>query len=82
MKKETHIKQHYLPQCYLRNFSPNGKFVYIYDKIVHKPFSNSLDSIASFDYFYEIPKKYLSEKFNIPYETKYFERAYFAEHIE
>lgn len=82
MNKETHIKQHYVPQCYLRNFSPNGKFVYIYDKIIQKPFTNSLDSITCFDHFYEIPKKYLSEKFNIPYGTKYFEKAFFAEHIE
>ncbi|WP_419210896.1 DUF4238 domain-containing protein [Maribacter sp. X9] len=82
MNKDTHIKQHYIPQCYLRNFSPNGKFINIYDKIVSKSFSNSLDSIADFDYFYEIPKKYLSEKFNIPYGTKYFEKAFFAEHIE
>jgi len=82
MNKKANIKQHYVPQCYLRNFSPNGKYVHIYDKKEHKPFSNSLDSVAYFDYFYEIPKKYLSEKFNIPYGTKYFEKAFFAEHIE
>jgi len=56
--------------------------LYIYDKKGHKPFSNSLDSISCFDHFYEIPKKYLTDKFNIPFGTKYFERAFFAEHIE
>lgn len=82
MNKDTHKKQHYVPECYLRNFSPNGKYVHIYDKKAQKPFSNSLDSIAYFPYLYEIPIKYLTEKLNIPYETKYFERAFFAEHIE
>lgn len=82
MNKETHIKQHYVPECYLRNFSPNGKYVHIYDKKAHNSFLNSLDSIAYFPYLYEIPKKYLSEKLNIPYGSKYFEKAFFAEHIE
>tara|TARA_R110000744_G_scaffold380119_1_gene499849 strand:- start:1305 stop:1907 length:603 start_codon:yes stop_codon:yes gene_type:complete len=82
MNKETHIKQHFVPECYLINFSPNGKYVHIYDKKAHKSFTNSLDSIAYSPYLYEIPKKYLSEKLNIPYGSKYFEKAFFAEHIE
>lgn len=82
MKKDTHIKQHFLPKCYLKNFSLNEKNVYIYDKKAHKAFSNSLNSIAYFPYLYEIPIKYLSQKLKTPYGSKYFERAFFAEHIE
>ncbi|MGJ8738438.1 DUF4238 domain-containing protein [Zobellia laminariae] len=82
MSKEPNTKQHYIPECYLKNFSPNLKFVYIYDKKVSKSFPNSLNSIANYDFFYDIPEKYYSKELKPKYGSKHFEKAFFAEHVE
>ena len=47
------MNQHYVPEFYLKNFSPNGKQIFVYDKVVQKSFSNSISSIASQQAFYD-----------------------------
>lgn len=82
MKNRENKIQHYVPQCYLRNFSPNGIYVFIYDKIEKKQFSNAIEKIACKDYFYELPEKFIKNISEIPYGTKYFEKEFFANNVE
>jgi len=82
MNHKSNIKQHFLPQCYLKNFSPNGKNIYIYDKGEKKSFRNSIDNIGYLNYFYDIPLKYIKNKRELPYDTKFYEKGFFAENVE
>lgn len=51
------MNQHYVPEFYLKNFSQNGKQIFVYDKVVQKSFSSSISSIASQEGFYDNSKK-------------------------
>lgn len=82
MENKENIKQHFVPQCYLRNFSPNRNNVFIYDKIERKPYRNTVDKIAYKDFFYELPEKFIENIDKIPYGTKFFEKEFFANNIE
>ena len=46
------MNQHFVPEFYLKNFSPNGKQIFVYDKIIHKSFKSSISSVASQQSFY------------------------------
>ena len=46
------MNQHFVPEFYLKNFSPNGKQIFVYDKILQKSFTSSISSVASKDSFY------------------------------
>lgn len=52
------IKQHYVPQFYLKLFSKNEKIINVYDKISSKnlPVNTSIESIAQSKFFYDIPE--------------------------
>ena len=82
MKAEENRKQHYIPQCYLRNFSSNNKNIFIYDKEERKSFRNTVENIAYIDYFYELPKKFIESIEEIPNGTKFYEKTFFAETVE
>lgn len=47
------IKQHYVPQYYLKNFSYNGR-IHVYDLKNKKSFTNSISNIAFVKYFYNV----------------------------
>src|SRR4029078_1066358 len=47
------MKQHFVPEFYLKNFTTNGKQLFIYDKVIHKSFTNSISSVASQESFYD-----------------------------
>ena len=82
MGNKENRKQHYLPQCYLKNFSPNNKNIFIYDKIERKPFRNTVEKVAYKDYFYELPEKYFENISEIPFGTQFYEKEFFANNIE
>lgn len=82
MKSQENKIQHFVPKCYLRNFSPNNESIYIYDKIEKKDFRNSVDKVAYSDYFYDLPEKYIENITEIPYGKRYYEREFFANNIE
>lgn len=82
MENKENIKQHFIPQCYLRNFSPNSNNIFIYDKIERKPYRNSVEKIACIDYFYELPDKLIENIGEIPFGTKFYEKEFFANNIE
>lgn len=66
----------------MRNFSPNSKNIFIYDKIESKSYRNSVDKIAYIDYFYELPDKLIENIDEIPFGTKFYEKEFFANNIE
>ncbi|WP_282037654.1 DUF4238 domain-containing protein [Saccharicrinis aurantiacus] len=82
MNKNQNKIQHFVPQCYLRNFSPNGIYVFIYDKIAKKQYRNSVDKIAYEDFFYELPESFITNLSEIPFGTKFYEKEFFANNVE
>lgn len=82
MAKE-HINQHFIPQCYLKNFSENEKFVFVYSKKNKtKGYPQSITKTASKKYFYTIPEKYLNRYFGEDIDGNIIEKNVLAEHIE
>lgn len=56
-----HKKQHYVQQSYLRRFSPNGKQIYVYDKVLGKEFLNGILGVAQESHFYRLPDNLKTE---------------------
>ena len=52
------MKQHYIPRCYLRRFSENGKSIWAYDKQNSKKYRASLMSVCCKDDMYSISDDY------------------------
>jgi hypothetical protein len=48
--------QHYVPQFYLRNFSPDGARIHVYDKVTGKHFFTNIRNVAGENYFYDVPE--------------------------
>ncbi|MBL0183894.1 MAG: DUF4238 domain-containing protein [Chitinophagaceae bacterium] len=64
------MNQHFVPELYLKNFSPNGKQIFVYDKTIEKSFSSSISSVASHSLFYrETGEDSLEARFGL-LETK------------
>ncbi len=84
MAKKEHTKHHYIPQCYLRNFSPDGRSIWAYDKVKsdNNIYSSAIDNICFIDEFYSLPdgrmNKYREERKN----QLFIECDYFANNIE
>lgn len=82
MAKE-HVRQHFIPQCYLRNFSENEKFVFVYSKAhKNKGYAQSIAKTAYQDYFYAIPEKYLNRELSEEIDSNFIEKKILAEKIE
>lgn len=82
MTKEN-VRQHFIPQCYLRNFSENGKFVFVYSKTnENKGYAQSIAKTACKDYFYAIPEKYFDQKISLEIDRNFIEKKILAENIE
>lgn len=45
--------QHFVPRCYLKNFSRDHNQIFVYDKILKKDFSSSISKVATTKYFYD-----------------------------
>lgn len=82
MAKE-HVRQHFIPQCYLKNFSENEKFVFVYSKTnINKGYPQSIAKTAYQDNFYAIPEKYLNREFSVDIDRNFIEKIILAENIE
>lgn len=55
------MKQHYIPQCYLKRFSDNGKRISTYDKLQSKTYSASMMSVCCQDDMYSISDSYIEK---------------------
>jgi type III restriction enzyme len=61
MRKRANIKHHFMPQCYLRNFSNSENGIHTYDKIISKPYYAAIDNCCEIDDFYRLSKDYIKE---------------------
>ncbi|MBW4598540.1 MAG: DUF4238 domain-containing protein [Calothrix sp. FI2-JRJ7] len=50
------INQHYVPQSYLKNFSPDGSQVFVFDKFNKRSFVSNVRNVASERTFYDFPQ--------------------------
>jgi hypothetical protein len=82
MVDKKHVRQHFIPVCYLRGFSGNDKTLYVYDKQISKSYCKAIKKIAYADNLYRIDKKYLNKGANNPIDENYYETEYFAKNIE
>ena len=57
------VKQHYVPQFYLRNFSMDKTSIYCFDKVNVRSYSQSIKNVAQKKYFYELDSLYLEDDF-------------------
>jgi len=50
------INQHYVPQSYLKNFSPDRSKVFVFDKFNQRSFVSNVRNVASERTFYDFPQ--------------------------
>ena len=55
-------KQHFVPQCYLKNFAAQGKKIFVFDKINSKSYSANIKDISQESYFNDFPDAFLPEE--------------------
>lgn len=81
MNKETHIYQHYIPECYLKNFTLDNKSIFVYRKNNNgKIFSKSISNIAGKKRLYDVDERFLLEEFKG--KNKFIEIEIFANCFE
>lgn len=74
---KAHRAHHYIPQCYLRNFSSNGKFLWIYDKSISKTYQQAIDKTCCLQDFYTLP-----EPMDQKADKLFLECEFFAKNVE
>ena len=80
---EENKRHHFIPRCYLRFFSANGKFVNVYSKKNKR--NNSAQAIsktACEDCYYRIPERFVTNLNNKVFDPDFFEKEFFANNIE
>lgn len=73
-------KQHYIPQCYLRLFSDDGKHIWTYDKEKEQEYSSTISDVCTKNDFYKISKEYIQE--NQELNELSIEKDFFADYYE
>lgn len=58
MDKNAHKSHHYIPQCYLKNFSENGTYLFVYNKDNSKSYVQAINKTCCIKDFYTLPKTY------------------------
>jgi len=79
---KANVRQHFIPQCYLRNFSENKKFVFVHSKKNKKNYPQAIEKTACLNYFYTIPEKYIKKEFLKDIDTNFIEKKILANNIE
>ena len=82
MKGLKNKRQHFIPQCYLKCFSENDKFLWIYNKNYQKVFRQSISRTACQDDFYKIPEKYIALINDNKFDPNFFEKEFFDNMVE
>jgi len=82
MKRQLHTNQHYIPQCYFRNFSPNNKSIYVYDKNSSRSFSDAIDNRCCKDNYYSLLAKNVATNKTKREKELIIEKDFFADDIE
>ena len=82
MKHIEHKKHHYIPICYLRNFSFNkGNIVNVYDKITGNQFTKNVKDLCCYNGFYNLSEGCINAQEGQSINTLSLE-LYFANQIE
>lgn len=85
MGKETK-KQHYIPRCYLKRFSCDGKSIYAYDKKLSKTYQTSMMAVCCEDSLYTLSNEFVARNnaaSGVPKVNRLsIEYDYFAQGIE
>lgn len=58
--QDKKIKQHYVPQSYLKRFTHNGKLLFVFDKFTKEVRPANTRDVAQERYFYDIPPDFIS----------------------
>lgn len=66
--------QHLVPKCYLKNFTNDGRKLWLFDKKISKSLPSNINDIATGRYFYDIPKDYLAEGADVQALEKIFSK--------
>lgn len=48
--------EHYVPQCYLRKFTQDGRRLFVFDKVTKRSFPSNIRNVAAESDFYDIPQ--------------------------
>lgn len=82
MNENAHVKQHFVPKCYLKGFSLNGKNLNVYDKEISKSYGQSFDKICYEENLYRIEEKFISTDGNNSLDPNFYEVDFFAKGVE
>lgn len=66
--------QHLVPKCYLKNFTNDGRKLWLFDKKISKSLPSNINDVATGRYFYDIPKEYLAEGADVQAVEKIFSK--------
>lgn len=75
-------KHHYIPQCYLRNFSYNGTKLHTYDKVSSKIYAQNISDTCQIVDFYKLSDRYIQDNPDAKGQELVIECDYFANYIE
>ena len=75
-------KQHIIPQCYLSNFSNDGKGIWVYNKKEGKAYLTSVDKIFQKKNWYRIPDELIPEQDKGKINPLSIEEEFFADQVE
>ncbi|TWF39603.1 uncharacterized protein DUF4238 [Chitinophaga polysaccharea] len=82
MKNEPNKKHHYVPVCYLKGFSENGKSLFVYNKNKNKSYSQSTKNVGCEEDLYTVKDKFIAKEKMPTWDEKYFEKQFFSSGIE
>lgn len=69
MGNET-IRQHYIPRCYLKRFSSDGKSINTYDKKLSKTYQTSMMAVCYEDRLYSLSDDFVTRNNAAPGASK------------
>lgn len=75
-------KHHIIPQCYLSNFSNDGKGIWVYNKKEGKAYLTSVDKIFQKKDWYRIPEELIPEQEKDKINPLSIEIEFFADKVE
>lgn len=81
MKNDKKARHHYIPQCYLRYFSSNGKSVFVYNKN-RGIYPQSISKVACEKEFYTLSESVINSLKEEEISSDSLEKEFFANSIE
>ena len=82
IQPECHKRHHYVPVCYLKNFTLDGEIAWIYNKGVSKSYPKNINDIFVLENFYTIDESLLPKEHTEEVNPLSLELNYFARDIE